>query len=232
MKLSGKPHTHPRVIYVTASGASARSFLIPHFQALSAQGYNVYLSSCNDPEANDAVQQAKIKHLPIALKTHISILSDILALARLTFYFLKFRPAVVHGHMSKAGLISMIASTVCRVKFRIYHNHGMACFSSRGITRRLLVTIERTSCLLATEVIFCSESTKQLAIDLRICNAKKAKVIGGGTISGVDITHYSPEQAYIESLRLVKNTPALSSNKNYVAFVGRVVAHKGIDTLI
>ena len=222
----------PRVIYVTASGASARSFLVRHFQVLSDRGYEVYLASSDDSEARDAVQQANIQHLPIPLKTHISIFSDILAVVRLYNYFRKYRPAIVHGHMSKAGLVSTLAATLCRVKFRIYHNHGMACFSARGITKVLLVAIEKTNCLLATEVVFCSESTKQLAIELRICNPKKARVIGGGTISGVNTSKYSPEHARNSSLQLINEFPLLSSKKKYVAFVGRVVAHKGIDTLI
>lgn len=220
------------MIYVTARGASARSFLIQHFQVLSERGYEVFLASSADDEARDAVQKGGIAHLPIPLKSNISLFSDVLAFIRLCVYFRKYNPAIVHGHMSKAGFASMLASAFSRVKLRVYHNHGMACFSAQGASRTLLVAIEKITCMLATEVVFCSDSTKRMAVELGICSSSKATVIGGGTISGVNTTRFSPENAHTASLQLLSDVPEITPDKRYVAFVGRIVSHKGIDTLI
>lgn len=225
--------THqPRVFYVTALGDSAKSFLIPHFQELKKAGFELFLACSNDLHAHSVENMAGITHLAIPLKAEISLFSDVHALFVLSRNILRLQPQVVHGHMSKAGLASMIASWVCRVPTRIYHNHGMACFSSTGMARQLLMMVEKISCSLATEIVFCSHSTRKLAIELGICSAKKSFVIGEGTISGVDIQHFSPENAEAESGDIIKLLDDATKEKHYIGYVGRVVRHKGIDTLI
>ena len=221
-----------KVVYVTARGFSARSFLVRHFQVLKERGYTVYLASSDDNEARDAVQRANIPHLPIPLKANISPITDVLALMQLCVHFIKIKPNIVHAHMSKAGLTAMLAGFICRVDLRVYHNHGMACFSAQGRSKRLLTTVEKLTCSFATEVIFCSESTKEKAIKLGICHQDKARVLGEGTISGVNVTKFSPQNAALESQNLIEEIPTVTYHTGYVSFVGRVVAHKGVDTLI
>jgi len=221
-----------KIFYVTSRGASAKSFLIRHFEQLTDHGFEVYLACSDDAEGRAAASKANIKHLPIPLKSDISIFSDLLAVFRLCMLIRRYRPDAVHGHMSKAALASTLAATLCRVPIRIYHNHGMACFSAKGKTRILLIAIEKITCLLATDVIFCGESTKHAALDLKICRPSKACVLGAGTISGVNTDVFSPQNANLSASKLLNDVKYLLEDKKYIAFVGRIVAHKGIDTLI
>lgn len=224
--------SQPRVFYVTARGQSAKSFLVRHLEGLSQSGFEPFLVCSDDAPAHDVARVTGITHLAIPLKAEISLLSDVGAVIKLARHIRRIRPAAVHAHMSKAGLASMLASWAMRVPVRIYHNHGMACFSSTGLSRWILMTVERVNCTLATDIIFCSNSTRELAIELGICTSAKSMVIGKGTISGVDTQRFSPQSAAIEADQLRSTISDASSGKRYIGFVGRVVAHKGVDTLI
>jgi len=223
-----------RVFYVTARGVSARSFLVRHLETFVECGYKPYLVCSDDAEAGDVVSRTGIKHLSINLRVDISPLYDVKALIQLIKHIVREKPTAVHGHMSKGGFASMIASGLCRVPIRVYHNHGMACFSATGMRKHLLKVIEKTACWCATDVLFCSESTMNQAIKMGLCPKGKARVLGGGTISGVDTNRFSQQSAKIQSQALVSELglPKLGAGHRIVGFVGRIVPHKGIDTLI
>lgn len=219
------------VFYVTAKGASARSFLIKHFQILNDFQFHPFLVCSNDIEAAQVVEKTGVEHLPVALSDSISPVADLRALFQLLRYIRRLKPQFVHGHMSKAGFASLLAARILNVPVRVYHNHGMACFSATGLKRLLLELIEKATCRFATDIIFCSESTREQAISLGLCKADKSQVLGEGTISGVDLDQFSPRQAAIQADVLATDLN-LPPDRQYVLFVGRIVAHKGIDTLI
>ena len=220
------------VFCVTAHGASANSFLVPHFRVLSDNGYKLVLLCRDDDEASLAVQSSGIRFLPIPIKSTISPFSDIKTVLSICFKVWKYRPDMIHAHMSKAGVVSMVAAYITNVRSRVYHNHGMACFSSNGFKKRLLESVEWLSCTLATDVLFCSESTKAEAVKSGLCNVKKAQVLGSGTISGVKTNVFSPARSAQASLQLIKDLAPVAGEKKFVSFVGRVVPHKGVDTLL
>jgi glycosyltransferase involved in cell wall biosynthesis len=64
-----------------------------------------------------------------------------------------------------------------------------------------------------------------------LCKADKSQVLGEGTISGVNLDRFSPQQAAIHADAVARDLN-LPAGRQYVLFVGRIVAHKGIDTLI
>jgi glycosyltransferase involved in cell wall biosynthesis len=86
--------------------------------------------------------------------------------------------------------------------------------------------------MLATEVLFCSKSTRDEAINSGLCDSKKAVLIGDGSISGIDVEKFSPVAAAKKSVHLRKSMPAHLVDKNFILFVGRLVPHKGVDTLL
>ena len=220
-----------KIAYVTAIGASAHSFLKGHLVTLRDMGYQTTLICTEDSKAIQTVKETNTKYKKVNFKVDIAPFADCRSLIQLVVTFALLKPKVVHAHMSKAGLLSMIAATMCRIPYRIYHNHGMAYFAARGKKRYLLGTIEKTTCKLATHVIFCSNSTRDKAIEYGLCSTTKALVIGYGTISGVDIERFKRSLSAEEKQKL-KRDLGIPENLSLAGFVGRIVPHKGIDTLI
>lgn len=187
---------------------------------------------CTDGEkTSQVISNTGVRYIPTTIKTDISPISDIGSIFKLTATFIKERPDVVHAHMSKAGFVSMISARLCGVPHRIYHNHGMAAFSSSGLKRLILSSVERITCRLATSVIFCGKSTLEEAVRQKFCASNKATLIGHGTISGIDPSRFRKlcTDASKAEIRKIYGLPQQCTT---VGFVGRIVAHKGIDNII
>jgi len=79
-----------------------------------------------------------------SLGRHIHAISDVLALVHLALLFRRLRPAIVHTHSSKAGILGRWAAWLAQVPVIVHTVHGF------GITpaqppwlRRLLIWLER-----------------------------------------------------------------------------------------
>lgn len=220
-----------RIVQVTSLGISAKSFLIGHFRKLREAGADVVLVCSDDPDAGAAAAAAGIRHIPVNIAPHIAPLADVRSVYRLWRLFRRLRPEVVHAHMAKAGLLGVIAGRLAGVPVRIYHNHGFAMLSSRGLKRRMLRATDWLTGRLATHALFCSESTRLAGIEAGVVVPERSRVLGKGTISGVDVEKFSP--SVIGSAREDQRRAwGVAEGTVVVGFVGRLVAHKGIATLI
>jgi glycosyltransferase involved in cell wall biosynthesis len=219
------------IVQITAIGLSAKMFLIPHFKRLTKDGFRVILVASDDDDAKRAAELSGAEHLPIRINTHISPIRDLVSIIQLWSRLRKLRPHVVHAHMSKAGMVGMVAAWLARIPIRVYHNHGIALYGESWVRKKLIVIAERLSNRLATHVIFCSASTRQFAIEHHISSSTKSRVLLDGTISGIDIEKYKPP-ATNELRSEQRQEWGIDDQKVVLGFVGRIVPHKGIKTLI
>lgn len=154
-----------RVVQITALGISAKSFLIEHFRKLRQAGTDVALVCSDDQDARDAADAGSIRCTPVAIRQSVAPAVDMLSVYRLWRLFRKLRPDVIHAHMSKAGLLGIIAGWLAGVQVRIHHYHGSAMLSAHGLRRRMPSTAEWLTNRFATHVLFCSESTRTAGIE-------------------------------------------------------------------
>jgi len=226
-----RPFEGIRVVCVTALGISAYSFLQPHFRRLRENGFDVILVCSDDDHARAAATNTGIQHIPLTIRQSVSLVSDAAALWRLWRLLRRLRPEIVHAHMSKAGLLGVLGGWLAGVPVRIYHNHGMAVLTARGPRRLMLRAVEWLANRAATHTLFCGESTREAALAEGLARAGKAYVLGSGTISGVDTAKFSPDR--IGDLREGKRRAwGVPADAVVVGFVGRIVPHKGIATLL
>jgi len=222
----------PTILYVTALGESAYAFLQSHFTALLNEGYDVALACSPDNYVQQILtREPRLKFYPLPMMQGIDVISDLKSFLVFSKIIKLFRPVIVHSHMSKASFLATLASSLHRTPVRIYHNHGMALFSAKGASRLLLTIIERVTCKLATDIIFCSNSTRETAIKMNLCNEEKSLVIGHGTISGISEKHFI-DKIHREDRKKLINQLGLPVSDHYALFVGRIVKHKGVAELM
>ncbi|HUW18210.1 MAG TPA: glycosyltransferase family 4 protein [Sedimentisphaerales bacterium] len=231
-KSSGKAETKRiRVVHVCSIGTVPKWFLLEHFRNMRREGFEVILVCTNDENAEYSVRATGVHFIPITISQPITPFADLVSLIRLWSKLCRLRPAIVHCHMSKPGLIGSLAGWLARVPIRIYHNHGMALLSATGWKYWILRLTESVACRCATEVIFVSPSNRKDAIDIGICPRNKAVVLGPGTISGVDTNKYNPEAATARGAKL-RHKAGIPEESWLVGFVGRIIPHKGVETVL
>lgn len=191
------------------------------FHAISSPG--AYLDTF-------AAMEGVVVH-PVHISRAIAPLKDIRSLFCLWRHLCRIRPAIVEAHTSKAGIVGMCAGWLARIPIRIYHNHGMALLSEKGLRRMLLWWCERVSCLLAHEVIYVAESVRDAAVQEGLCPPRKAKVIR--SINGLDTAvRFNPKNVTDDARGKVRRRHGIPRDALVVGFVGRIFWVKGVAELI
>jgi glycosyltransferase involved in cell wall biosynthesis len=205
--------------------------MVPHFVALHGAGVDVHMVCMNDEGARDVVLASGVRHVPIPIRQTLAPLSDVVNLWRLVRLFRRAQPRIVESHQTKAGLLGSLAGWLARVPVRIYYNHGMAVLSAKGPKKWLLHVVEKWANRFATHTLFCGASTRDAAVEGGYVRAEQARVLGEGTISGIDVEKFRPDESGEVRCRQ-REAWGLGPDTVAVGFVGRLVPHKGILTLL
>src|SRR5215813_2588394 len=195
------------------------------------EGFEVHaLSSPGEPL--DAFGRAlEIDVHPARMPRRITPLVDLMAVRQIVRVIRRVRPSIVDAHTPKGGLLAMIAAALCRVPVRIYHQHGLPLMTATGPKRLILRWTERTACRLAHQVICVSESVRGVAIAERLCAADKIKVLGHGSIDGIEADKRFNPARVPEARRRLRARYQVPEDALVIGFVGRVVRDKGLIEL-
>ena len=159
-------------------------------------------------------------------------LADALALGRLYLLIRRLSPDVVHAGTPKGGFLGIVAATAARVPVRVYHMHGIRSMTALGWRRRVLVATEKVACQLSTGVLCVSASTRQTALDLKLCAPEKIVVLGAGSCNGVDARgRFDPDRIDPATRAGVRQQLGIPPGAPVLGFVGRIVRDKGIAEL-
>lgn len=94
----------------------------------------------------------------------VSPLRDLLAFLELTSFFLREKPAVVHTHSSKAGILGRFAAALAGVPVILHTYHGFGFHDRQNpLLKALYVLLERAACALSTELIYVSKANQDYA---------------------------------------------------------------------
>lgn len=189
--------------------------------------FDIYIVASPHEELYNIEKRERIKAKPISIERNISLIKDVKSLFKLLFLFIKLKPQIVHGNTPKGALLAMIAAYISRVPRRIYMCHGLRYQGYSGKMKKLLMCMEKISCICATEVLCVSNSVKNtLELD-NICKTK-TKVVFHGSANGIDLKHFNPAFSPITN-----NTKDKYGLKKFVfIFIGRIVKDKGINELV
>lgn len=225
-KLSGRSPDKRIAIYVT-SVYMVRFFLIPHLNELSKK-YDVTLILNNDAPEILASLNIPVRIIDIPIERKISLIRDFKVLIKTILLFKKEKFDLVHTMTPKAGLIGILASFITRVPKRVHTFQGEVWANKKGFMRILLRTLDRLISKLSTHLTVVSNGEKDFLIKEKIIDEKKSTVIANGSIGGVDLKRFRPNESSRVSMR--KN---LKFSKDEIVFLymGRLNKDKGLTTL-
>jgi len=195
---------------------------------MKTRGYEIAIVTSSGPGLREFGEREGVAAYPVEMPRRISPGQDLASLASLAALVRKVRPAIVHAHTPKGGLLGILAATLARVPRRIYHMRGLPLVTAHGAQRAILGATERTSCTLATKVIAVSHSLRETAIAEKLVAPSKIRVLAGGSGQGVDADRFDRDRvtaAKRSDLGIPEGVPV-------VGFVGRLVRDKGIVELV
>ncbi len=211
-----------KICYVATIPAVVNSFLRDHIQAASEKYAVTVVCNSEDKYLLDGLN-ARLILLPIERKP--SPLKDAFVLFKLFKLFRHEQFDIVHSHMPKTGLLGMLAARLAGVPIRINTFHGEVWATRSGWQRKALKLLDQLVSLLATNILVVSPSQQAFLIKEGILPQGKAKVIGAGSICGVNPLRFHPDSDAGFTLR---NDLGITQEATVILFVGRLNRDKGM----
>ncbi len=111
-------------------------------------------------------------------------LADLRALLALAWLLRRLKPAIVHTHSSKAGILGRLAARLAGVPVIIHSIHGFGFTRYQPApVRRLLIALECLAARVTSRFFAVSEANRQLGVELGLFPENRCVVIR----SGVDV---------------------------------------------
>ncbi|QWD92040.1 sugar transferase [Polynucleobacter asymbioticus] len=217
-----------KICMLAATPLTIHFFLKPHLVQL-AKNHDVTLMVNLMNDSYLPPLELPITIIDIGISRKIAPISDLLCLMKLVYLFRKTKYDLLITVVPKAGLLGMLAGRVARIPQRLHIFQGEVWAHLEGFPRMLLKTCDSITAALATDVLAVSASERNFLIQQRVVNPLQIKVLGSGSIGGVDLTRFSPNPKRREEIRVEL---AIPTDAIVMIFIGRLVADKGIHELI
>lgn len=173
-----------------------------------------------------------VRTAPVQMTRAITPFKDAKALWQLYRLLKKEKPAIVHTHTPKAGLLGMIAGRLAGVPIRLHTVAGLPLMEHTGVKRSILNVIERLTYRCATGVYPNSKHLANFITQNSFCKPKKMKVLGNGSSNGINTRFFEPNDELAKTACELKKQFGLTGSDFVFVFVGRMVKDKGIEELV
>ena len=222
----------PKVIHVitrlVVGGAQENTIL--SCRGLRDRGYDVTLVT--GPEAGpegSLLESARAAGIPVvvleSMRRSPRPILDLVALHQLKKHFLRERPAIVHTHSSKAGILGRMAAKKAGVPVIIHTNHGLPFHDGQfWIVNRFWKFLERRVAPATSKFVCVGETMKRASIEAGLAPADRHEVV----YSGMEIP---PVAHYAASRSDLRTRFGIRDDEPVIGWVGRFVAQKGARDL-
>jgi N,N'-diacetylbacillosaminyl-diphospho-undecaprenol alpha-1,3-N-acetylgalactosaminyltransferase len=222
----------PKIVHSIHFPVSARSFVVPIVEKLNDNTLNAELWLENPAEHSHIVDLIEVPKKIIDSDLNLNPIVLIKRLQKYREALRETNPSIIHTHQSRSSLIPLFAGWLEHIPIRIYHNHGLPYLGYRGFMKWLLRVLELINMSLATHILLVSHSNLEAAINDKLIEKSKGKVIGSGSICGIDLEKYNP-QVFDKQAQFIARKELGIEHKNFVlAYVGRPHKRKGFDRLL
>lgn len=207
---------------------TAQFFLRKHFEVLSAE-FDIYMVANFEQNTTTTYSPFRIisaEH--IGINREINLTKDLKAVADLRKYLKMMKFDAILSVTPKAGLIGMLAGRWAGIPHRVHIFTGQVWHTRKGVFKQLLIALDKLIRFNATETLVDGESQRQFLIANGVVRAESSKVLGKGSISGVDLNRFVASEAIRHKWR-----SELGYNAENVVFMflGRTNYDKGIIEL-
>ncbi|MGW8121949.1 glycosyltransferase family 4 protein [Roseivirga echinicomitans] len=222
----------PKILRITTVPVSLKYLLKGQFSFFKEKGFEVHIASSDGVEGFDVQENEQVTFHVIPLTRAITPFRDLYSIF-LLFKFLKRENFdIVHSHTPKAGLIAMIAAWLARVPVRLHTVAGLPLMESKGLKKKVLISVERLTYKLATKV-YPNSNALGVYINSEIySNPFKLKVLANGSSNGIDLNHFIETDALKNQSLEIREALNIGSNAKVGIFIGRLVGDKGVNELI
>jgi glycosyltransferase involved in cell wall biosynthesis len=194
-----------------------------HFEVLAVSSPGKVL---DDVSVHEGVRTA-----PVQMTRAVTPVKDLKALWSLYRLFKKERPAIVHTHTPKAGLLGMMASRMAGVPIRLHTVAGLPLMENKGFKKRVLEFTEKLTYRYATKVYPNSSVLARYILDNKYCKKDKLKVLGNGSSNGIDMDFFQSNSELVNTAAKLRESLGIQENDFVFVFIGRLVKDKGIEEL-
>lgn len=218
----------PKLCLLAASPLTIHFFLKAHVRELSKH-FDVTLVYNPNADAYVLPLELPVREIPVGIQRKMTPLTDIVTLTQLVGIFYREKFDIVISVVPKAGLLGMLAALASRTKYRVHIFQGEVWASANGLKRWLLKSMDTITSFCATSLLAVSASEKKFLEEQGVTRAEKIRVLGAGSISGVDLFRFRPNAAFREEIRHQHNIPASAV---VCLFLGRLAVDKGVRELV
>ncbi len=220
--------TMSRIMFVATTPFAVNAFLAAHIEALSKH-YEISLCVNLKLYALSPHLRDLVEVVDIGFERKISLLKDLTSLVLLFSAVRRARPVVIHSITPKAGLLAMLAGFLAGVPNRWHTFTGQIWATRRSFSRYLLKVMDRLLVIFSTRVFADSASQCRFLQDEGVVSVNGISVLGRGSIAGVDVERFHPNESVRKDLR---KELGCRDDACVFLFVGRLVRDKGVFDLV
>ena len=227
MSAHGAAEHKPHVLYLITSELSS-GFLRGQLAHVQANGFRVSVATRLESDDAESRFDAGVAAHDIPFVRQPSPVQDARCLWRTIRLIRRLRPDIVNASTPKAGLIGTVAAWLCRVPVRVYVVRGLRFETASGLRGRVLRAMERITIVTATNVVFNSRSSREVAEHERVIQPGRGVVLGQGSGNGIDVDRFdsTPDRSRARAAL------GLPDDATVVGFVGRLTSDKGVPDLV
>lgn len=180
---------------------------------------------CSFDYSKDEYKNLVDEFVQIEMRNSLSLMTDVKAISSVRNFIKYYRPDIIYCHSSKAGGIGRIANIGIGIPL-VYNPHGWA-FNIKGAKLKsyIYLWLERMLAPLTTEYVVISNYEKLSAIQKRVANATKMKVI----FNGISIEKIDEQLKKSFVTRASQNIPDAAY---LIGMVGRISEQKAPDIFV
>lgn len=221
-----------KIIRITTVPLALRNLLRGQMKYMSVNGFEVVMISADGAGYKEVLENEQCRYIIVPMTRKITPLQDLKCLFQLYRILSKEKPAIVHTHTPKAGLLGMIAAALCGTKIRIHTVAGLPLMTEHGLKYQLLKFIEKLTYRAALQVWPNSNSLYRYILDHKMARPGKLKVIHKGSSNGIDLQRFNKGNLDPFILNRIKQEIQFNVTSRYLLFIGRLVTDKGIGELV